>query len=188
MKNEENNKVILYHHKKTGDQMRRLFLSRLTYNRIWLTPSQKPKSYETAIIFDWDDTILCTSFINPTGVFNPNQKISSQVMDQLKQLEVTAKKLLEMSVKLGTTYIITNAGEGWVQFSAEKFMPSLTPVLQKIKIISARARYEHLTSDYTKWKLHAFLETQDSLQDANIKNIIALGDNQLEIDAAHHLA
>jgi len=93
-----------------------------------------------------------------------------------------------MSVKLGTTYIITNAGEGWVQFSAEKFMPSLTPVLQKIKIISARARYEHLTSDYTKWKLHAFLETQDSLQDANIKNIIALGDNQLEIDAAHHLA
>ena len=50
-------------------------------------------------------------------------------MDQLKSLEVTAKKLLEMSVRLGTTYIITNAGEGWVQFSAEKFMPSLTPVL-----------------------------------------------------------
>jgi hypothetical protein len=31
--------------------------------------------YESVIIFDWDDTILCTSFINPTGVFNPNQKM-----------------------------------------------------------------------------------------------------------------
>lgn len=63
----------------------------------------------------------------------------------------------------GTTYIITNAGEGWVQYSAEKFMPSLLPILEKIIIISARAKYEHLTSDYTKWKLHAFLEAQSTL-------------------------
>jgi hypothetical protein len=34
-----------------------------------------------------------------------------------------------------------------------------------------------LTKDYTKWKLHAFLETQEALQDASVKNIIALGDN-----------
>jgi hypothetical protein len=67
--------------------------------------------------------------------------------------------MLELSVKHGKTYIITNAGEGWVQFSAKKFMPSLVPVLKKINIISARAKYEHLTSDYTKWKLYAFLET-----------------------------
>jgi len=59
--------------------MRRNFLSKLTYNKIWLTPSQKPKMYETVIIFDWDDTILCTSFINPTGVFNPHARISSAV-------------------------------------------------------------------------------------------------------------
>lgn len=77
----------------------------------------------------------------------------------MKNLEIAAKKILEMSVKLGKTYIITNAGEGWVQFSAERFMPTLLPVLEKITIISARAKYEHLTKDYTKWKLHAFLET-----------------------------
>jgi hypothetical protein len=58
--------------KRTSDQIRRGFLSKLTYDRIWLTPSEKPKLVETAIIFDWDDTILCTSFINPTGVFNPS--------------------------------------------------------------------------------------------------------------------
>ena len=91
-------------------------------------------------------------------------------------------------MKYGKTYIITNAGEGWVQFSAQKFMPSVVPVLSQITIISARAKYEKLTKDYSKWKLHAFLETQSHLGDAQIKNIIALGDNQLEIDAAHHLA
>ena len=67
-------------------------------------------------------------------------------------------------------------------------MPSLLPILDKIIIISARAKYEHLTKDYSKWKLHAFLEAQNALADVSVKNIIALGDNQLEIDAAHHLA
>ena len=67
-------------------------------------------------------------------------------------------------------------------------MPSCVPILSRIKIISARTKYEHVATDYTKWKLHAFMEAQEFLEDANIKNIIALGDNQLEIDAAHHLA
>lgn len=101
------------------------------------------------IIFDWDDTILCTSFINPTGTFNPKQRILPAVMEHLAILEKKAKQILELSVKYGQTWIITNAGEGWVQYSAEKFMPSVVPILSKIKIISARAQYEHLTNDYT---------------------------------------
>ena len=56
-------------------------------------------------------------------------------------------------------------------------MPSLVPLLDKIIIISARAKYEHLTKDYTKWKIHAFLDAQAALSDASVKNIIALGDN-----------
>ena len=55
-------------------------MSKLTYKKIWLTPAQKPKIYDTVIIFEWDDTILCTSFINPTGVFNPNQRIDPVTM------------------------------------------------------------------------------------------------------------
>ena len=170
------------------DSMRRSFLSKLTYEKIWLTPAEKPKIYETVIIFDWDDTILCTSFINPTGVFNPNQRIDQATMAQIKSIESYALKILEMSIKNGKTYIITNAGEGWVQYSAEKFFPSLVPLLEHITIISARTKYENVTKDYRKWKVYAFLEAQRDLEDAKIKNIIALGDNQLEIDAAHHLA
>lgn len=55
---------------RTLDKIRRNYMSRLAYQKIWLTPQEKPKTYETAIIFDWDDTILCTSFINPSGYYD----------------------------------------------------------------------------------------------------------------------
>ena len=53
----------------SANKHRERLLRKLTYEKIWLTPAEKPKPYETAIIFDWDDTLLCTSFINPSGVY-----------------------------------------------------------------------------------------------------------------------
>jgi hypothetical protein len=40
-------------------------LSKLTYEKIWLTPEEKPKTHQTCIIFDWDDTLLPTTFLIP---------------------------------------------------------------------------------------------------------------------------
>mmetsp|Transcript_8869 Transcript_8869/g.6627 ORF Transcript_8869/g.6627 Transcript_8869/m.6627 type:complete len:99 (+) Transcript_8869:896-1192(+) len=68
-------------------------------------------------------------------------------------------------------------------------MPSIVPILDKITVISARARYEcHFPGEVNKWKLNAFLETQRDLDEAMITNLIALGDSQMEMDAAHNLA
>lgn len=68
-------------------------------------------------------------------------------------------------------------------------MPEVMPVLEKITIISARAKYESkFPGDVPKWKLNAFLETQAELTNGNIKNIVALGDSMMELDAAHNLA
>ena len=173
---------------RTNDNIRRNLLSKLTYQKIWLTPHEKPKLHETAIIFDWDDTLLCTSFLSPSGYYEPRD-LSPQVMQQIKILEDTSAKLLSLAVKSGKTFIITNAAEGWVQFSAQRFMPSVAPILEKITIISARTRYEsHFPKDVTQWKLHAFLETQANIDEAMMTNIVALGDSMMEIDAAHHLA
>ena len=97
--------------------------------------------------------------------------------------------MLELAVKFGRVYIITNAAEGWVEFSCNKFMPEVCPILEKITIISARAKYEHkFPDDVPKWKLYAFLETQGDMNNGNIKNLVALGDSMMEMDAAHHLA
>jgi hypothetical protein len=93
---------------------------------------------------------------------------------------------LELSIEHGKVYIITNAAEGWVEFSCRKFFPSCFPLLTKITIISARARFErHFPGEVPKWKVHAFLETQGQLNNGNIKNIIALGDSMMELEAAH---
>lgn len=97
--------------------------------------------------------------------------------------------MLELAVKYGRVYIITNAAEGWVEFSCQRFMPEVLPVLDKITIISARAKYEsRFPNNVPKWKLYAFLETQTELINGNMKNVVALGDSMMEMDAAHHLA
>jgi hypothetical protein len=68
-------------------------------------------------------------------------------------------------------------------------MPSVVPILDKVKIISARARYEkQYPKDVPMWKMNTFLETQEDLTDGNIKNLVCVGDSMLEMDAAHHLA
>ena len=46
----------------------------------------KPKLHETAIIFDWDDTLLCTSFINPSGIYQGHE-LSATVLSHIRQLE-----------------------------------------------------------------------------------------------------
>lgn len=71
---------------RAGDKLRKNLLSRLTYEKIWLTPMAKPKQYETAIIFDWDDTLLCTSFISPNGVYQ-DVDLGPNVMQHIKLLE-----------------------------------------------------------------------------------------------------
>ena len=45
---------------------------------------------------------------------------------------------------MGKTYIITNAAQGWVELSAQKFMPSVFEFLltEDITVISARTMFE----------------------------------------------
>lgn len=41
--------------------------------------------------------------------------------------------------------------------------------------------------NYQKWKVEAFLETKRDMENDAITNLIALGDNMFEIEAAHIL-
>lgn len=51
--------------KRTSERIRTQFLSKLVYQRVWGQPAQRPRTHQTCVIFDWDDTILCTSFLTP---------------------------------------------------------------------------------------------------------------------------
>ena len=87
---------------KSGDEIRNNFLRKLTYNKVWLTPSEKPKTHQSVIIFDWDDTLLCTSFLNPTGM------MEDIILPTSAKLQI---KYLENAVVSKFTHLI-RAGQG----------------------------------------------------------------------------
>jgi hypothetical protein len=103
-------------------------------------PSQLPRRMmgqddalgDTVIIFDWDDTLLCTSAINA----------EEWTLVQLWQLERAVEAVLRVAMLLGETFIITNGIESWVEHSAARYIPGILPLLRSLKVTSARAKYE----------------------------------------------
>jgi hypothetical protein len=170
---------------KTDDEMRNSYINRLIGMGIMKTaPSKK---HQTMIIFDWDDTLLCTTFLGSLGFLD----IPAEILATLKPLDESAAKLLAKSITYGDTFIITNAAEGWVQYSSKLFLPKTHEVLveKNIRIISARSGYEELfPGDCQRWKLEAFLDIKKEFDRNVITNLICLGDSHIEIDAAHVLA
>ena len=91
-------------------------------------------------IFDWDDTLLPTSFLGRNGLLEYHR----DTMDLLSPLDFTSCSLLEQSLKYGDTYLITNAAKGWIEHSAQRFLPKTYELLSQVTIVSARTEYEHL--------------------------------------------
>lgn len=68
-----------------------------------------------------------------------------------------AAKCLATATKYGEVIIITNSDEGWVQFSAERYVPNLIPVISNYRIVSARTSYEKFYPGQPLcWKAAAF--------------------------------
>jgi len=120
------------------------------------------KEQETVIIFDWDDTLLASSFLSGKGyrLDSPIRKDDGEVDSQLRELEQSVVNVLSLALSLASAvHIITNAETGWVQLSAQRFLPAVLPLLGKVKIISARSTYESMYPDAPfKWKLQAMQE------------------------------
>mmetsp|Transcript_44291 Transcript_44291/g.117465 ORF Transcript_44291/g.117465 Transcript_44291/m.117465 type:complete len:310 (-) Transcript_44291:624-1553(-) len=167
---------------KSQDDHRLAYLRKLSYQKVWVPQAQRPPKHQTVIIFDWDDTLLCTTFLN----FRQDQALSSVVERQLRSIEKAGRRLLELALGLGHTFIITNAMNGWVEYSAAKWVPEYLPVLQKVRVISARGKYEaQYPNEVSQWKIQAFLEVQKQLDSEIITNLISLGDSNFEMDAVH---
>ena len=116
--------------------------------------------------------------------------IYDDMISNIRYISVLLQKigahLLTLAMKLGQTFIITNAMRGWVEYSASKYVPALLPILEKITVISARGNYEHAyPGNYGEWKIQAFLEVQRQLNSQIITNLVSLGDSNLEMDAVH---
>jgi hypothetical protein len=166
------------------------FLQKLSYEKVLVPRLRRPKRQETLIVFDWDDTLMCTNFLREAercGCFGTIRE-ASKIRSCLQSLETVVKSLLEEALSLGKVMIITNGENGWVECSAADYMPGLVPILQKIDVISARNKYEDMyPGEYSTWKAQAFLDVQRELDPDIVMNMVALGDAEYEINAAKAL-
>ena len=182
----ENEKIIL-NIPKNVNKIRLNYYTKLIKNDIWKKRNIK-NSYNSLIIFDWDDTLFCTSQIAKNNYLNQNQ-ISKIQKNKILKLENEVKKILQNSIKNGETYIITNSEPGWVEFSCKKFFPSIIDLLDQIKIISARGLYENqCPNDSYMWKMNTFNDIVNLYDQNLLSNIICIGDSFLEIQAGKNLS
>jgi len=157
---------------------RQRYLQKLAYNNVWVPQVHRSPKHQTVIIFDWDDTLLCTTFLKHLTSTDEYQR-------PLRKIARCAKTVIDIAMRAGQVYIITNAMPGWVEYSAAKFIPELLPTLRKVRVISARAKYEkNFPDDIRQWKVQAFLEVQRQLDNVPITNLVALGDAHFEMEAA----
>lgn len=115
--------------------------------------------------------------------------VPDEYQEFLKKLQEIVLKMLMTSIQHGKVYIITNAAQGWVEFSSKKYMPEVNKILDKVTIISARSKYEYLFPGKSRqWKMHAFLETMKEMERSAVTNLIAIGDSTIEMDASKNLS
>jgi hypothetical protein len=149
---------------------------------------------DTVIVFDWDDTLLASSFLSSRGYRLDSEMEKSPEHDaveqQLKELESAVSSLLTLALTYGAVHVVTNAETGWVQLSAQKFMPGLVPLLSRVSVLSARSTYEPMHPESPlKWKFFAFQEklslhySGDYKSNGGKKNVISFGDSHVEREA-----
>ncbi|CAJ1332175.1 unnamed protein product, partial [Effrenium voratum] len=174
--------------------------------------SESPVSLDTTealLLFDWDDTLLPTSWIHEQGWLNEEGDLVSpadeiilnrQQQVLLQELEVKVEQTLLTAMGYGRVVIVTNAMEGWVETSCAAFLPGLRPLLDELDIVSARAfatpsgRTRTISSRFeegvgidgpAEWKRRAFAEIMEAAfaEGGSRPNVLSIGDSVYEQDA-----
>jgi hypothetical protein len=170
---------------KEVDKFRYQYLSKISAHKAWVPQERRTPKHQTVIVFDWDDTLLYTTFMSQAQ----GRSIPEATKSHLAKIEQTACELLETALNLTqNTFIITNAVAGWVEESAAHYMPSLIPILRRVRIISARTTQEaNCGGDIRQWKIRAFLEMGQEFDTDVLTNLVSIGDSNFELDAANIL-
>lgn len=173
---------------KIGKKLRVDYYAKLINANIW-QPTNKLKIHNTLFFYDWDDTLMCTSYITPNGQYYEGIKLSDKDIEKMKLLDSLVSSIMVRSKSLGDVYIITNAAPGWVEYSSKKFYPEVSKLLNQVKILSARGMFEKkYPGDMKQWKIMAFDEILKTIDTKLVTNLICCGDSIMEIEAVHIFA
>jgi len=170
-------------HPNDSRDFRTKYLSTLVKNKVYEPPASRPPKSQTVFIFDWDDTLLCTSWLRDHGDSDPATRA------RLDAIAGEAKELLELVSTLGETFIVTNAQSGWVEYCVSTWCPSLASVLGMMRVVSARdMAVANFPEDPVMWKIEAFRELRKQFSSDVVTNLVVLGDAEYEMNAARIMA
>lgn len=149
---------------------------------------------DTILIFDWDDTVLPSSWLQDGGFrLDGEGKELEPHREELEELARRATETLRVAQQLGKVVLVTNAERGWIEMSCRRFLPTLMPALGGVAMLSARTRYEspELPSPFD-WKVRAFEDEIGAVEDLSAlpsqcrgrcNNVISIGDSAHEREA-----
>jgi len=147
---------------------------------------------ETFFIFDWDDTVLPSTWVQRQGLrLDAGSTLNAEQREVLAEVSVAAGKTLRAARQHGTVVLVTNAERGWIELSCQKFLPTLAPMLENVKLVSARTTYEGAQCPSPlDWKLRAFdseimnyFGSDVVFDQSKRKNVLSLGDSAHEREA-----
>jgi hypothetical protein len=145
-------------------------------------------SNDSITFFDWDDTLLCSSYLmsHKLHVLSTDEELRSH-FDALNKVANAVINLLAIALQFSPVCIVTNAQDGWIQQSAQRFLPSVIPWLRHVDIISARSMYEQKHPNTPViWKYAAFKDILNTTVLQGLmyqKNVLNFGDSMVERDA-----
>ena len=172
--------------KQKTEKIRKSYYEKLILKKNWI-PIIKEQISQNFFFFDWDDTLMCTSYLSPNGIFI-DKEINEKDIQMFNNLDQLVYNILKKSIKLGEVNIITNATLGWVEFSMRKYYPNSSKFLYDINIISARTLFEKkFPGDMKQWKILAFNNFLNKIPKNMLCNILCFGDSIIEIEAGHSL-
>lgn len=147
---------------------------------------------ETLFVFDWDDTLLPSTWVRKQRLrLDDKCEVTDWQCQQLGRVASLVIETLQLAKQYGTVVLVTNAERGWIELSCRKFLPSVLPILENLRMVSARTMYENRCNPSPlDWKLSAF-DAEISrhfgvggLQDkSRRKNVLSLGDGAHEREA-----
>ena len=131
--------------------------------------------FNTILIFDWDDTLFPTSWLQSNEIRQGN--ITKDVAIQLEDLDNICIQFLKHAQNLGRIVIVTNSINDWVKISSKLFMTRVHDFISEIDVISARSKFRNLPIKECK------VQTFKELIDDDILNILSFGDTSNDRDA-----
>lgn len=141
----------------SAEAIRSSYYNKLIKNQLF--GEIKPKTFHNVFIASWDDTLFCTSYLSPQGMFFDKLKVSEKVKIFMEKLEFSLVRLLTLAMNNGCdVYIVSDAKKGWIEESIQNFLPKVQRIIDNYSC-------DKISLIYTE----DFIETQNKV--SNVQDL-----------------